>query len=137
MANFNRVILVGNLTRDPEKRVTDGGTTIVNMGLAVNRRVKRGERWEEEASFFDIVVFGTTAENCAKYLAKGRPILVEGELTQRRWEAKDGTKRSKVEVVGNTIQFLGSPPGARGEGGEKSERVSDEPPPFDDEDIPF
>jgi len=134
MANYNKVILMGNLTRDPEKRYTDGGTCIVNMGLAVNRRIKRKEEWVEEASFFDIVVFGNQAENCAKYLAKGRPILVDGELQQRRWEAQDGSKRSKVEIIANRVQFLG---GRGGPAPDSETKRDEEPPPIDDDDIPF
>ncbi len=134
MANYNKVILMGNLTRDPEKRYTDGGTCIVNMGLAVNRRIKRKEEWVEEASFFDIVVFGNQAENCAKYLAKGRPVLVDGELQQRRWEAQDGSKRSKVEIIANRVQFLG---GRGGPAPDSEAKRDEEPPPIDDDDIPF
>lgn len=134
MASYNKVILMGNLTRDPEKRYTDGGMCIVNLSIAVNRRVKKQNEWVEEASFFDIVVFGTQAENCAKYLAKGRPILVDGELRQRRWEAPDGAKRSKVEVTANMVRFLGSRP----EGAAPAEEDADSaPPPIDDDDIPF
>ena len=99
MASFNKVILMGNLTRDPEKRYTESGACVVNMGIAVNRRVKKGGDWTEEASFFDVVVFGKSAENCAQYLTKGRPVLVDGELNQSRWETQDGQKRSKVEIV--------------------------------------
>jgi single-strand DNA-binding protein len=136
MASYNKVILMGNLTRDPEKRYTDGGTCIVNLSIAVNRRIKRQNEWVEEANFFDIVVFGNQAENCAKFLAKGRPILVDGELHQRRWEAQDGTKRSKVEVMANMIRFLGPrPDGAPS--AHSDEEVDAVPPPIDDDDIPF
>jgi single-strand DNA-binding protein len=143
VASFNRVILMGNLTRDPELRYTGNGTAVCTLGLAVNRRVKKGERWEEEASFFDIVVFGKTAENSAEYLAKGRPVLIEGELTQRRWESQDGQKRSKIEVVASQVRFLGSRPGgakgeAAGGGGSGGEAAPDEgPPPITDDEIPF
>lgn len=134
MANYNKVILMGNLTRDPEKRYTDSGTCIVTLSLAVNRRVKRDNNWTDEASFFDIVVFGNSAENSAKFLTKGRPVLVDGELRQRRWEAQDGSKRSRVEVVANSVTFLGS--GGRGEAGATASD-DDAPPPIDDDDIPF
>ncbi|MCB9478311.1 MAG: single-stranded DNA-binding protein [Deltaproteobacteria bacterium] len=137
MASYNKVILMGNLTRDPEKRYTESGTCIVTMGVAVNRRVKRQNEWTEEANFFDIVVFGNQAENCAKYLAKGRPVLVDGELQQRRWEGQDGQKRSKVEVVANQVTFLGSGGGGGGGGSYGGVGGSDEPPPLDDDDIPF
>ncbi len=139
MASFNRVILMGNLTRDPELRYTGNGTAVCTLGLAVNRRVKKGDRWEEEASFFDVVVFGKIAENSAEYLAKGRPVLVEGELTQRRWEGQDGQKRSKVEIVASTVQFLGSRPGGgKGESSGASGSLPDDgPPPITDDEIPF
>ena len=139
MASFNRVILMGNLTRDPELRYTGNGTAVCTLGLAVNRRVKKGDRWEEEASFFDVVVFGKIAENSAEYLAKGRPVLVEGELTQRRWEGQDGQKRSKVEIVASTVQFLGSRPGGgKGESSGTSGGAPDDgPPPITDDEIPF
>ncbi len=135
MASYNKVILMGNLTRDPEKRYTQGGTCIVNIGLAVNRRIKRNEEWVDDVSFFDIVVFGNQAENCAKFLAKGRPVLVDGELQQRRWETPEGQKRSKVEVVANRVAFLGSRPDSGG-GSFQSEGNS-APPPIEDDDIPF
>jgi len=137
---------MGNLTRDPELRYTGGGTAVCSLSLAVNRRVKKGDRWEEEASFFDIVVFGKIAENSAEYLAKGRPVLVEGELVQRRWDDQEGRKRSKVEVVANTVQFLGGRgDSAGGSGGGsraggpagKSDSSNDGPPPIEDDEIPF
>jgi len=146
VASFNRVILMGNLTRDPELRYTGGGTAVCSLSLAVNRRVKKGDRWEEEASFFDIVVFGKIAENSAEYLAKGRPVLVEGELVQRRWDDQEGRKRSKVEVVANTVQFLGGRgDSAGGSGGGsraggpagKGDSSNDGPPPIEDDEIPF
>ncbi len=147
MANYNRVILMGNLTRDPELRYTGGGTAVCSLSLAVNRRVKKGDRWEEEASFFDIVVFGKIAENSAEYLAKGRPVLVEGELVQRRWDDQEGRKRSKVEVVANTVQFLGGRgdnaggsgggAGRAGGGAGGGGSYNDGPPPIEDDDIPF
>jgi len=146
VASFNRVILMANLTRDPELRYTGGGTAVCSLSLAVNRRVKKGDRWEEEASFFDIVVFGKIAENSAEYLAKGRPVLVEGELVQRRWDDQEGRKRSKVEVVANTVQFLGGRgDSAGGSGGGsraggpagKGDSSNDGPPPIEDDEIPF
>ncbi len=135
MASYNKVILMGNLTRDPEKRYTQGGTCIVNLGLAVNRRIKRNEEWVDEVSFFDIVVFGNQAENCAKFLAKGRPVLVDGELQQRRWETPEGQKRSKIEVVANRVAFLGG--GGRSDGGAGLSDEDSGPPPIEDDDIPF
>jgi single-strand DNA-binding protein len=138
MANLAKVILVGNLTRNPELRYTTGGTAVTTLSVAVNRRFKRGEEWAEEVSFFDVAVFGRRAETCAEYLSKGRPVLVEGELVQRRWEAKDGGKRSKVEVQARDVQFLGSRPDGDGGGGAKpASGPAGGPPPIDDDDIPF
>jgi len=108
MASINRVTLVGNLTRDPELRTTPNGKSVCTLGLAVNERYKNdtGE-WVEKPNYFDIVVWGAQAENCSQYLSKGRQIAVDGRLSYRNWEAQDGSKRSKVEVVANTVQFLG------------------------------
>lgn len=127
---------MGNLTRDPELRYTPNGTAVANLGLAVNRRWKSGDELKEETDFFDIVVFGKQAENCGEYLHKGRPILVEGRLQQRRWETDDGQKRSKIEVVASNVQFLGTGRPSESSKGSKESKDS-EPPEFDDTDIPF
>jgi single-strand DNA-binding protein len=108
---FNRVIFVGNLTRDVEVRYTPGGTPAANFGLAVNSKFKQGDDAKEEVLFIDVVVFGKQAEACGQYLAKGRQVLVEGRLRQRRWE-KDGQKHQKEEVVANTVRFLSKKDGA-------------------------
>ncbi|MDA8123067.1 MAG: single-stranded DNA-binding protein [Deltaproteobacteria bacterium] len=113
MVTFNRVILAGNLVRDPEIRYLPSGLSVTSFGLAVNSRYKQNNELKEEVSFFDVVVFGKMGENCAEYLSKGRPVLVEGRLRQRRWET-DGAKRSKIEVVADNVQFLGAPRGAGG-----------------------
>jgi single-strand DNA-binding protein len=118
MASFNKVILVGNLTRDPELRYTPKGTAIAKIGLAVNRvwTNEAGEK-KEEVTFVDVDVFGRTAENVGQYMRKGRPILVEGRLRLDQWDDKQtGQKKSKLGVVAETVQFLGSAPGT-GEGG--------------------
>ena len=135
MANYNRVILMGNLTRDPELRYTPNGSAVASFSIAVNRRYKVDNEKREETSFFDIVFFGKPAEIIAEYMKKGRPLLVEGRLQQRRWETDDGQKRSKVEIVGENFQFMGGrdqdnarPPASGG---------TDAPPEFDDSDIPF
>lgn len=117
MANFNKVILVGNLTRDPELRYTPKGTAIAKIGLAVNRvwTNEAGEK-KEDVTFIDVDCFGRTAENVGQYMRKGRPILIEGRLKLDQWDDKQtGAKRSKLGVVAETVQFLGSPGG--GEGG--------------------
>lgn len=134
MVTFNRVILAGNLVRDPEIRYLPSGTSVTSFGIAVNYKYKQNNELKEEVSFFDIVVFGKQGENCAEYLSKGRPVLVEGRLRQRRWES-EGTKRSKIEVVADGVQFLGSPRSAAGEGG--SGGASPQGAETPDEDIPF
>ena len=112
MASFNRVILVGNLTRDPELRYIPSGTAVSDIGLAVNDRVKKGDQWVDEVTFVDITLWGRTAEIANEYLSKGSPILIEGRLKLDRWE-KEGQKHSKLKVVGDRLQMLGS----KGEGG--------------------
>jgi len=111
MASLNRVILVGNLTRDPEVRSTPDGTQVANLGIAVNRpwTNKQGER---TADFFTIVAWRKLAELCSQYLSKGSPVAIEGRLQTRSWETQEGQKRSTVEIVADNIQFL-----SRGTGG--------------------
>ncbi len=105
---FARVTLVGNLTRDPELRQTPNGTSVCQFGVAVGRRYKDASgQWVEKPNFFDVVVWGSQGENCAKYLSKGRQIAVDGRLDQRSWDAQDGTKRSKVEIIADTVMFIG------------------------------
>lgn len=135
MVTFNRVILAGNLVRDPEIRYLPSGTSVTSFGIAVNERIKKGDVWEEQASFFDVTVFGKTGENCAEYLSKGRPVLVEGKLRQRRWE-QDGMKKSKIEVIADNVQFLGA---GKGGGAPEGSRGGAPAPGGDapDEDIPF
>jgi len=110
-SNVNVVVITGNLTRDPELRSTGGGTSVCELRVAVNSRRKNGQtgQWEDKPNFFDVVVFGAQADNCATYLQRGRPVAVEGRLDWREWEAKDGSgKRQAVQIIANTIQFLGS-----------------------------
>jgi single-strand DNA-binding protein len=112
---FNKVILMGNLTRDPEVRTTPGGQSVANFSLAVNRTWKGADGNQQEAvSYIDCVAWGRTGEVIAQYVQKGRPILVSGRLDQRSWE-QDGNKRSKVEVVVEDFNFVGG--GASGDGG--------------------
>jgi single-strand DNA-binding protein len=108
MASLNRVILIGNLTRDPELRFTPGGSAVAGFGLAVNRVFtnKQGEK-VENVDFFNIVVWAKLAERCAEYIHKGSPVAIEGRLQSRSWETEDGHKRSTVEVVAENVQFLG------------------------------
>ncbi len=102
------VTLVGNLTRDPELRQIPSGTSVCQLGVAVNSSYKDSSgQWVEKPNYFDVVVWGTQGENCARYLSKGRQVAVDGRLDQRSWEAQDGTKRSKVEIIADTVMFIG------------------------------
>jgi single-strand DNA-binding protein len=112
MASFNKVILIGNLTRDPELRYTPKGTAIAKVGLAVNRvwTNEAGEK-KEEVTFVDVDIFGRTAENVGQYMRKGRPMLVEGRLKLDQWEDKtSGQKKQRLGVVAESVQFLGTKP---------------------------
>jgi single-strand DNA-binding protein len=152
-ANINRVVLVGNLTRDPELRHTPSGTAVCSLRLAVNsRRKDQTGQWVEKPNYFDVTVWGQQGENCAQYLAKGRPVGVDGRLDWREWDAQDGTKRQAVEVIADSVQFLGgrgegdgSFGGAGGGGGQQyvpagagsGSGGADFPPSPSDDDIPF
>ena len=106
MASFNKVLLVGNLTRSPELRYTSAGTPILGFGLACNRKFKQGDELKDEVLFIDCVEFGQTAETHAQAIDKGYQVLVEGRLQQRRWEGEDGQKHSKHEVVVEKMVYL-------------------------------
>ena len=107
-ASINRVVLVGNLTRDPETRQA-GSTTVCTLRLAVNDRVKDASGgWTDYANFFTVTVFGAQGERCAQYLAKGRQVAIDGRLRWRQWESADGQKREAVEVVADSVQFIGA-----------------------------
>jgi single-strand DNA-binding protein len=156
MADINHVVLVGRLTRDAELKYTAGGQAVCKFSLAINRRRKNGDQWENEVNYFDVVLWGKTGEALINYLLKGKTIGVDGELKQDRWQQQDGQNRSKVEIVANNIQLLGGG-GAGGEpsgesrssyggasaqqGGENNQRDSEgSTPPGDDgftDDIPF
>lgn len=117
MASFNRVVLLGNLTRDIELRFTPGGTAVTEVGLAVNdRRKNQAGEWVEETTFVDITLWGRTAEVASEYLGKGSQVLIEGRLKLDTWET-DGQKRSKLRVIGERMQMLGSRSGSGGGGG--------------------
>lgn len=113
MADVNHVILIGRLTRDAELKYTSGGMAVCKFAIAVNRRKKNGDQWVEEASFFDIVLWGRTGETLNQYLVKGKQVAVEGELHQNRWE-QDGQARSKIEIMANNVQLLGGNSGGQG-----------------------
>lgn len=134
MASFNKVLLMGNLTRDPELRYTSSGAAVASFGLAVNRKYKSGDEWKDEVCYVDITVWAKQAENCAEYLHKGSPVFLEGRLNFQSWETDTGQKRNKLEVVANNIQFLGKP----GENkGFSSGGGMDAPPSGEKDDIPF
>jgi single-strand DNA-binding protein len=149
MASFNKVILLGNLTRDPEVRYTPKGTAVTELGMAVNRvyTAENGEK-REDTTFVDVTLWGRTAEIAGEYLKKGRPVFIEGRLQLDTWDDKQsGQKRSKLKVVGEGLQLLGGRPGGGGggggdeEGGPRTSRPA--PPPKaavsepDDDEIPF
>ena len=143
-ANINRVVLVGNLTKDPELRHTGGGTPVCSLRIAVNgRRRDESGQWADKPNYFSVSVFGNQAESCAQYLSKGRPVAIDGRLDWREWE-KDGVKREAVEIVADSVQFLGSKGDGEGGGGGgnifvpagASEGSADFPQGPDD-DIPF
>ena len=136
MSGFNKVILVGNLTRDPELRYTGSGTAVTNFSIAINRRYRQNGEPREETVFVDIVVFQKQAENCAQYLSKGRSVLVEGRLVQRSWTTEDGQKRNKLEVVAQSVQFLGGGQG-KGRRDEPQPEPSPDREPDSGDDIPY
>jgi single-strand DNA-binding protein len=106
--NINRVVLTGNLTRDPELRSLASGNSVCSLRIACNtrRRSASGE-WEDKPNYFDVTVWGAQGENCARFLAKGRPVAIDGRLEWREWEAQDGNKRQAVEIIADSVQFLG------------------------------
>lgn len=112
---YNRIILIGNLTKDPELRYTPQGTPVASFRIAVNSRYKQSDEMKEETLFIDVVTFGKQAETCSQYLNKGKSVLVEGRLQERRWES-EGQQRSKVEVVAQTVRFLSKRGGSEGQG---------------------
>jgi single-strand DNA-binding protein len=140
MANFNRVVLVGNLTRDIELRYTSSQLAVADIGLAINdkRKNQQGE-WIEETTFVDITLWGRTAEVASEYLRKGSNVLIEGRLKLDSWTGNDGQKKSKLRVVGERMQLLGSKGGGGGGGGRGAPSNYDESeysPPADDFDAP-
>ncbi|MCI4626589.1 MAG: single-stranded DNA-binding protein [Candidatus Magnetoovum sp. WYHC-5] len=102
---FNKIILVGFLTRDPELRYTPQGTAVATIGMAANSKVKVGDEWKDEVLFINVVIFGRRAETCSEYLNKGSGVIVDGRLRERKWES-EGQQKSKFEIVAQDIQFL-------------------------------
>ena len=154
-SNINRVVLTGNLTFDPELRSLPSGMSVCKLRVACNTRRKDGasSEWVDKPNYFDVTVWGAQGENCARYLAKGRPVGIDGRLEWREWEDKEsGKKRSAVEIVADSVQFLGGRDDSGGGGGfqPRSDIPVDEsdfaaapagmpaaPPPPADDDIPF
>jgi len=147
-ANINRVVLVGNLTRDPEMKHLPSGTALCPLRIAVNtRRKDESGQWTDKPNYFDVSVWGAQGESCAQYLAKGRPVAIDGRLEWREWEATDGSgKRQAVEIVADNVQFLGSRGDGDGGGGGGQQFVpagasqsntADFPSQPTDDDIPF
>lgn len=130
MASFNKCILAGNLTRDPELRYAPSGAAVCTFGLAVNRKYKSGDEWKDDTCFVDITVWNKKGEACSKHLSKGSSVLIDGRLNFRTWDTDDGQKRSKLDVVANDVQFLSTDKregvratGGAGGGGEQEEDV--------------
>ena len=140
MADINHVVIVGRLTRDAELKYTNNGTAICKIAIAVNRRRKIDDQWTDEASFFDVTIWGKMGEAINQYLVKGKQVGIEGELRQNKWE-QDGQPRSKVEIVANNVQLLGG--GKQGERSGGNRNATEAPQggstPKDDfqDDIPF
>jgi single-strand DNA-binding protein len=151
--NINRVVLTGNLTRDPELVGTGNGLSICKLGVACNTRRKNNETgdWEEKPNFFRVTVFGRQAESCHQYLKKGRPVAIDGRLEWSQWETKEGQKRESIDIIADTVQFLGGRDDAgNGNGFSSSVRATESDVPIDtgdfetapvaagaDDDIPF
>jgi single-strand DNA-binding protein len=126
--SFNQVILMGNLTRDPELRTTPNGTSVCSFSLALNRSYKGADgNWQEATDYIDVVAWGPLGERVSQYLSKGRPCLVNGRLQSRSWE-QDGQKRNKVEVVAQDVTFLGGPGGTSGNVNSASESAAEGSP---------
>ena len=134
MSDTNTVVLTGNLTRDPELRYTPKGVAVANIGLASNRKYRQGDDLKDEVCFVDVTAFGTTAEAVAKYLDKGRKVLVEGRLRFKSWETEVGQRRSKVDVIAERVNFLPQA-GQNGSGGESANEFDGTIP--EDGEIPF
>jgi single-strand DNA-binding protein len=155
--NINRVVLTGNLTRDPELRtLSSSGNSVCSLRIACNGRRKNQEtqQWEDQPNYFDVTVWGAQGENCAKFLTKGRPVAIDGRLQWREWTDKDGNKRQSVDIVAESVQFLGGRDdagGGNGNGFSSGARAQESDVPIDtgdfertpvgagasDDDIPF
>jgi single-strand DNA-binding protein len=112
MNNINRVVITGNLTRDPELRSLPSGTLVCELRVACNTRRKDGGEWVDKPNYFDVTVWGVSGENASKYLSKGRPVAIDGRLEWREWEAQDGNRRQAVSIIAESVQYLTSREGA-------------------------
>ncbi len=139
MASLNRVLLMGNLTRDIEVKYTANNTAVANIGLAVNRRYRSGDEYREETTFVDCEAWGRTAETMGKYLSKGRPVFIEGRLKLDEWQDKDGNRRTKLVTVVENFQFIDSRQGGGGSGGGGGQQAPAAAPAggVSNDDIPF
>lgn len=135
MASLNKVIIIGNLARDPEVRYTQSGTAVASMSIVTNERTKTGGEWKEHAEFHNVTAWGNTAEICGAYLEKGKQCAIEGKLQTRKWQDKDGKDRYTTEIVAENVIFLGSK--AAGSAPGKSSPVGSAPIDDDFSDIPF
>jgi single-strand DNA-binding protein len=154
--NINRVIITGNLTRDPEHRTfAESGNSVTSLRVACNGRRRNGQtgQWEDQPNYFDVTVWGAQGENCAKFLSKGRPVAVDGRLRWREWTSPEGQKRQAVDIIAESVQFLGGRDDAgSGNGFSSSARATESDVPIDtgdfeastvssggasDDDIPF
>lgn len=150
--NINRVIITGNLTRDPELRALPSGTSVCELRVACNARRKNGStgEWEDKPNYFNVKVWGAQGENCSRFLAKGRPVAIDGRLDWREWETQEGAKRQSIDIIADSVQFLGSRDeapsggfageGSRGGGEVPVDERDYQPTPVGttpDEDIPF
>jgi single-strand DNA-binding protein len=136
-SNINRVIITGNLTRDPEVRAA-GTTSVTSLRVACNGRRKNSDtgQWEDQPNYFDVTVWGAQGENCSKFLSKGRPVAVDGRLHWREWTDKDGQKRQSVDIIADTVQFLGGRDDAgNGNGYSSSVRATESDVPIDSSDF--
>jgi single-strand DNA-binding protein len=108
-SNLNVVVITGNLTRDPELRALPSGTSVCDLRVAVNTRRKNSAtgEWEDKPNYFDVKVWGAQGDNCARFLSKGRPVGVQGRLEWREWETQDGQKRQAIDIIADSVQFLG------------------------------
>ena len=120
---YNKIIMIGNLTRDPELKNAPSGTPVCGFGIAVNKKYKKDNEMKEEVTFINVIVFGKQAESCGQYLNKGSQVLVEGSLRESRWETEDGKKSSKHEIIAQSVRFMSKAQAQ--EGTDKPEETTD------------